>query len=308
MRKHKFLISLLAIIPLSACENNEINRPLNERAITVTASVQQTKAGYENGVLMPQNFIMDIYQGSDEKYNYSLIEMTKNTSGNTYFATNGTELLWADENHNADVKAMTIPFGLSTIDPDNTMIINVSTEQNNPLNVAASDLLGATSQPNGGITIENTNINIEFQHLLSKLDVKYEFSSEFDEYTVEINSITLQNICTTGGYSYAEMAHTAATLQYGDIKMYNNTSESTAEAIFYPYRPTENPSLLINATIDEEIYNFTCPVVAKDTNGFIAGKRYTMKVCIKGSSVSGTEVSIAKGWDNNTQDESFVTE
>jgi hypothetical protein len=308
MKKHKFLISLLAIIPLSACENNEINRPLNERAITVTASVQQTKAGYENGVLMPQKFIMDIYQGSDEKYNYSLIEMTKNTSGNTYFATNGTELLWADENHNADVKAMTIPFGLSTVDPDNTMIINVSTEQNNPLNVAASDLLGATSQPNGGITIENTNINIEFQHLLSKLDVKYEFSSEFDEYTVEINSITLQNICTTGGYSYAEMAHTAATLQYGDIKMYNNTSESTAEAIFYPYRPTENPSLLINATIDNEVYNFTCPVVAKDANGFIAGKRYTMKVSIKGSSVSGTEVSIAKGWDNNTQDESFVTE
>jgi hypothetical protein len=308
MKKHKFLISLLAIIPLSACENNEINRPLNERAITVTASVQQTKAGYENGVLMPQKFIMDIYQGSDEKYNYSLIEMTKNTSGNTYFATNGTELLWADENHNADVKAMTIPFGLSTVDPDNTMIINVSTEQNNPLNVAASDLLGATSQPNGGITIENTNINIEFQHLLSKLDVKYEFSSEFDEYTVEINSITLQNICTTGGYSYAEMAHTAATLQYGDIKMYNNTSESTAEAIFHPYRPTENPSLLINATIDNEVYNFTCPVVAKDANGFIAGKRYTMKVSIKGSSVSGTEVSIAKGWDNNTQDESFVTE
>lgn len=308
MRKHKFLISLLAIIPLSACENNEINRPLNERAITVTASVQQTKAGYENGVLMPQKFIMDIHQGSDEKYDYSLIEMTKNTSGNTYFATNGTELLWADENHNADVKAMTIPFGLSTVDPDNTMIINVSTEQNNPLNVAASDLLGATSQPNGGISIENTNINIEFQHLLSKLDVQYEFSSEFDENAVEINSITLQNICTTGGYSYAEMAHTAATLQYGDIKMYNNTSESTAEAIFYPYRPTENPSLLINATIDEEIYNFTCPVVAKDTNGFIAGKRYTMKVSIKGSSVSGTEVSIAKGWDNNTQDESFVTE
>ena len=308
MKKHKFLISLLAIIPLSACENNEINRPLNERAITVTASVQQTKAGYENGVLMPQNFIMDIYQRSDEKYNYSLIEMTKNTSGNTYFATNGTELLWADENHNADIKAMTIPFGLSTVDPENTMIINVSTEQNNPLNVAASDLLGATSQPNGGITIENTNINIEFQHLLTKLDVKYEFSSEFDEYTVEINSITLQNICTTGGYSYAEMAHTAATLQYGDIKMYNNTSESTAEAIFYPYRPTENPSLLINATIDNEVYNFTCPVVAKDTNGFIAGKRYTMKVSIKGSSVSGTEVSIAKGWDNNTQDESFVTE
>ena len=55
-------------------------------------------------------------------------------------------------------------------------------------------------------------------------------------------------------------------------------------------------------------YDFTCPVVAKDANGFVGGKRYTMTVTIVGSSVSGTDASIAKGWDTNTEDESFVTE
>jgi hypothetical protein len=33
-----------------------------------------------------------------------------------------------------------------------------------------------------------------------------------------------------------------------------------------------------------------------------------MTVTIVGSSVSGTDASIAKGWDTNTEDESFVTE
>jgi hypothetical protein len=33
-----------------------------------------------------------------------------------------------------------------------------------------------------------------------------------------------------------------------------------------------------------------------------------MNISIVGSSVNGTEASIAKGWDTNTKDESFVTE
>jgi hypothetical protein len=49
-------------------------------------------------------------------------------------------------------------------------------------------------------------------------------------------------------------------------------------------------------------------VVPKDANGFIGGKRYTMNVSIVGSSVSGAEATIAKGWDTNTDEETFVTE
>jgi hypothetical protein len=188
------------------------------------------------------------------------------------------------------------------------MLVSVSSEQNDASNVAASDLLGATSESNGGITIKGTNINIEFQHLLSKLDVKYSFAPEYDENIVAVNSITLQNICTTGGFSYAKMALEATSLSYGDIVMFNNTSVSTAEVIFYPYIPTENPTLIINATIDGVEYNFTCPVVPKDANGFIGGKRYTMNVSIVGSSVRGAEATISNGWDTNTNEETFVTE
>lgn len=301
---------MLTIIAISACDNtNSIVPSFNDKAITVTATItQHTRVGYESGVLMPERFIMDITQGDNARYDYHLIEMTKETDGNSYCAPEGMELLWANDSHNAWVKAMTVPMGLSTVDAENVMTINVSSEQNNAINVAASDVLGATSDTNGGITISGSNINVEFRHLLSKLDVKYTFRSEFDENSVTVNSITLQNICTSGGYSYADMDYDSTNLKYGDIVMYNNTSASTAEAIFYPYRPAENPSLLINATIDGIEYDFTCPVVAKEAEGFVGGKRYTMNVTIVGSAVDGTEVSIAKGWDTDTNDEYFVTE
>lgn len=301
---------MIAVLLLSACDNtNGIVPPLDEQLITVTANVtKHTRAGYESGVLMPEKFVIDITQSAGTKFNYSLVEMTKNAGSNTYSAPEGLELLWADDTHTASVKAMTIPMGLTAVDADNAMVVSVSLDQNDAANVAASDLLGATSESNGGITIDENNINIEFQHLLSKLDVKYSLASEFEENTVVVNSLTLQNTCTAGGYSYANMALDATTLSYGDIVMFHSASASTAEVIFYPYKPTENPTLLINATIDGVEYNFSCPVVPKDANGFVGGKRYTMNVSIVGSSVNGTEVTIANGWDTNTDEETFVTE
>lgn len=296
------------VLLFSACNANSIAPSFDEQHITVTADIaKHTKAGYESGILMPEKFVMDITQGDDVRYNYTSVEMTKDAGIDTYSAPAGLELLWADDTRSATVKAMTVPMGLTTVDSEGVMVVNVSLEQNDASNVAASDLLGATSESNRGITIEGTDINIEFQHLLSKLVVRYEFGSEFEDNSVSVNSITIQNISTAGGYSYAEMDYVTTNLEYGDITMFHNVSASTAEVIFYPYKPVQNPTLLINATIDDVDYNFSCPVAAK-SDGFIGGKRYTMNISIVGSSVSGTEAIIANGWDTDTDEETFVTE
>lgn len=310
MKNKNYWHALLAVLLLSACDNSDgIIPPFEEKPITVTADViQHARAGYQTDVLMPEKFVMDITQNGEDKFNYSLVEMTKKGT-NTYSATDGRKLLWANETHTATVKAMTIPFGLTTVDGTNAMPVNVSLAQNTEANVAASDLLGATSS-SGDIKIESANINIEFQHLLSKLDVSYNFADEVEGESVVINSITLQNICTTGKFSYANMTLVAESLGYDDVAMFQSGTgrEGSAEAIFYPYKPTANPTLVINATIDGENCNFSCPVVPKDaTNGFIGGKRYTMTVTIVGTSVSGTEATIAKGWDDGGEKD-FVTE
>ena len=303
---------MLIALMLSACNNtNGIIPPLDEQPITVTADViQYTRAGYQSGGLMPEEFVMDISQNGDAKFDYSLVKMTKDEGANTYSA--DRVLLWADDTpHSATVKAMTIPMGLTTVDDTNVMKVKVSLQQNVESNVATSDLLGATSTSNGGITITGSNINIEFQHLLSKLDISYSFASEIEGESIVVKSITLQNICTKGGYSYANMALDATNMSYGNIAMFHSSTEDrkgTAEAIFYPYKPTEDPILVINAKIDNVDCNFSCPVKLNDANGFIGGKRYTMNVSIIGTSVSGTTATIANGWDTNTDEESFVTE
>lgn len=303
---------MLIALMLSACNNtNGIILPPDEQPITITADViQYTRAGYQSGGLMPEEFVMDISQNGDAKFNYSLVKMKKDEGANTYSTDH--DLLWADDTpHTATVKAMTIPMGLTTVDGTNVMEVNVSLEQDVESNVVASDLLGATSVSNGGITIEGSNIHIEFQHLLSKLDISYSFAPEIEGESIDVNSITLQNICTTGGYSYANMALDATNLSYDDIAMFHRSTkdrEGTAEAIFYPYKPTEDPILVINATIDNDDCNFSCPVKLNNDNGFISGKRYTMNVSIIGTSVSGTNATIANGWDTNTDEESFVTE
>ena len=311
MKTKNYLFVMLIALMLSACNNtNGIIPPLNEQSITITADViQHTRAGYQSGVLMPEKFVMDISQNGDAKFNYSLVEMTKDEGANTYSA--DRVLLWADDTHTAMVKAMTIPMGLTTVDGTNVMEVNVSLQQNVESNVATSDLLGATSTSNGGITITGSNINIEFQHLLSKLDISYSFASEIEGESIVVNSITLQNICTKGGYSYANMALDATNMSYGNIAMFHSSTEDrkgTAEAIFYPYKPTEDPILVINATIDNDGCNFSCPVKLNNDNGFISGKRYSMNVSIIGTSVSGTTATIANGWDTDTEGQSFVTE
>ena len=307
MKNKNYWHALLAVLLLSACDNSDgIIPPFDEKTITVTADVvQHSRAGYQSDVLLPEKFVMDITQTGDAKFNYSLVEMTRDAGKTTYSAPAGRELLWADNTHEATVKAMTIPMGLTTVDGTNAMEVKVSLEQNVENNVAASDLLGATSS-SGDIKIESANINIEFQHLLSKLDVTYSFADEVEGESVVINSITLQNICTTGKFSYANMALASTGLSNGNIVMFHSTGK--AEAIFYPYKPTTNPTLVINATIDGENCNFSCPVVPKDaSNGFVSGKRYKMNVAIVGTSVSGTEATIAKGWEDGGEN-NFVTE
>ena len=312
MKTKNYLYVMLIALMLSACnDTNGIIPPLDEQPITITADViQYTRAGYQSGGLMPEEFVMDISQDVDAKFNYSLVKMTKDEGANTYSA--DRVLLWADDTpHTATVKAMTIPMGLTTVDGTNVMEVHVSLQQNVESNVATSDLLGATSTSNGGITIKDSNINIEFQHLLSKLDISYSFDSEIEGESIVVNSITLQNICTKGGYSYANMALDTTNLSYDDIAMFHSSTEDrkgTAEAIFYPYKPTEDPILVINATINNVNCNFSCPVKLNNANGFIGGKRYTMNVSIIGTSVSGTTATIANGWDTNTDEESFVTE
>jgi len=301
MNTKKFIqiLAVSATALITACEERLTSLD-SDTPITVTSQVsEKTRAGYDNANL-PDKFVMDIYQGGGS-YDYSLVEMTRQPNSNTYNAPNGTLLLWkgSETNHpNAEIKAMTIPDS-TAIDPINPMTIKVNTNQTTDANVKASDLLGAKT--GDGITINGHAINIEFRHLLSKLYVKYKFTNTLENQNPTINSITLENICVQGGYSYKEMDYVNSSLAYGNIQMFHNSADKAAEAIFYPYTPTSNPILKISFSIGDKTQTLSCPVDLKDNESFAGRKKYTMNVRINGTTIEDSFIIGVKDWTEDNE-------
>lgn len=298
------LFIFLASVMISC--NGKFEQTTNDSEITVAASVIETRAGYEGTTNLPSAFVMDIDQ-SGSNYDYSLVTMTKKYT-NEY--TPNTKMLWADKNHSdVEIKAMTIPYGFTDVDVDavSPMRISVSVEQDKKVNVVASDLLGATSS--NGISVNENVVNIEFSHLLSKLEVTYEVGPEFQNSIFIIKSLVLQNICTEGGFSYHNMdLDSSVERVYGEISMYHDSSNKTAEAIFYPYKPATNPVLFMVVTSNNTEYTLKCPIVLNSDAGFVGGRKYKVRVGIMGSTISQTSAAIADGWHTDTDDQNFVTE
>lgn len=302
MNTKKFIqiLAVSATALITACEE-ELTSFDCETPITVTSQVSETtRAGYEGTTSLPQTFVMDVKQGS-ENYDYSLVTMTRDGNTNTYKAPANMLLLWKGTDHStANVKAMTIPYGVNAIDANNAMTVKVYEDQTNDANVKASDLLGAKT--GDGITINGHAINIEFRHLMSKLYVNYTFADGLTNKSPQVNSITLKNTCVKGGYSYKDMNYVNSSLEYGDIQMYHNSTDKATEAIFYPYTPTNNPQLEVSIRINGVDKTLTCPIQFKDNNNsFEGGKKYIMNIRINGTTIDNTFITIVKDWTEDNE-------
>lgn len=305
MNTKKFIqiLAVSATALITACEE-ELTSFDCETPITVTSQVSETtRAGYEGTTSLPQTFVMDVKQGS-ENYDYSLVTMTRDGNTNTYKAPANMLLLWKGTDHStANVKAMTIPYGVNAIDANNAMTVKVYEDQTNDANVKASDLLGAKT--GDGITINGNAINIEFRHLMSKLYVNYTMTNN----RIIVNSITLKNTCVKGDYSYKDMNYVNSPLGYGDITMFHNSNSKAAEAIFYPYTPTNNPQLEVSIRINGVDKTLTCPIQFKDNNNsFEGGKKYIMNIRINGTNIDNSFITIVKDWteDNESIEKTFA--
>ena len=288
----KFIFTLSAVIYTTSC-SEMITADFSDAStqITVRSEVELTKAGYEGTTSLPSEFIMDINQGSNSNYNYSLVKMTKERTGNTYKTASGTSLLWAKADHsNVTVKAMTIPYGMTSINSKNAMEINVSLDQTTEENLCKSDLLSAKT--GNGIIIENNDINISFSHLMSKLYINYKLSTRLKNNNARVTSITLKNVCVTGGYSYANMNYDSSiTKKNGNISMYLDDVKTRAEAVFYPYTPSQAPTLSIRVQIGNSYKDIEYPLSLNANSVFEGGKVYKMALKISGTSLDNLSVA-----------------
>lgn len=290
----KFSAAVLAVTCIASCHDKMITEtPEGAGYITVTSQIgSQTKAGYETKTL-PAEFIMDINQGN-ASFNYTKLKMTKDASSNEYIA-DKEDLKWATSTHEgAIVRAMTIPSGVASIDSDNIVEINLISNQTTLENFNKNDILGARNSENGGITIKGDNINVSFQHLMSKLHVIYETANT----STKVTAITLKNVCLGGAYSYEDINYVGSLEERGNIDMYINTTAPdysifAAEAIFFPFEGM--PVLEVTTNLGVK----TCNLVSQNFK-FERGKRYVLKITIDANgNVTKTNISTENDWVKN---------
>lgn len=305
-----FLVSVL----VSACQKPAADVQ-DADVIQVTAGVADTRAGYYGREELPHEFFMDIKQGEDEDYNYSLVKMTK-SAGNAYKPEEGKELLWASKYHgNAAVKAMTVPYGATAIDPDLDTEIAVNPDQSSAENLTAGDILVCDSSVEGDVSFSGANLALRFRHLLSRLEIDYEYGAGLTADKVIFNTVTVSDVCVKGYFDYSSMTLYDSMSLYdpesylGDVKMYNDVENNRLEALFVPFNPSlVTPILTINATIDGVERTFACDLLPKTDSGFESGKCYRMSIKVLSESISLSSLSIQSGWDAQTENKSFETE
>lgn len=289
----KFSAAVLAVTCIASCNEKMITEtPEGAGYITVTSQIgAQTKAGYETKTL-PAEFIMDINQGN-ASFNYTKLKMSKDASSNEYTA-DKEDLKWVSTDHKgALVKAMTIPSGIATIDDDDIVNINLLSDQTTLDNFTKNDILGARNSEGGGITIKGDAINVSFQHLMSKLHVFYETSNT----SVKVDAVTLNDVCLTGAYSYADINYVGSSDSRDNVNMLINHSTefsiTTAEAIFFPF--VGKPSLVVSTSKGDK----SCDIVSDDFT-FERGKRYVLKIIIdENGNVEKSDIVKQNGWVNN---------
>ena len=270
--------------------------------IDVVVGVVDTRAGYSGTAVLPDAFVMDITQNALPKYDYRNVMMVREDGTNSYAPEADIDMLWADDaRNNLSVKAMTVPYGLASVDAESPMTLSVAPDQRDEDDVLASDLLVCTSSNEGDVEVSRNFINLRFRHLLTKLEISYKFGAGIDPGKVTFNSVTLSNICVSGGFAYSSMSFdNSISYGYGDVQMLNDEDESTLEAIFFPYVPSEKPKLVVDITVAGENRLLACEISPKSASGFEAGKRYTMSVTIQNNNISTSSVGISSGWNSGT--------
>ena len=188
--KHQILALAVAALSFTACtnEDNISQDYLADTPIKLNVSVDEptTRAGYSND-LKPDAFWLWVYHDDNhnEKYNYDILaekvgDTWKTYDLNAYFTDqtkNEVTMLWANMTDPVTVNAMV----------NNNQIeiesVDFPTDQSDVEQQKKADIL---YMPITQVTPNKAGINVEFQHITSKINLTIELGSEY-EFTDKID-------------------------------------------------------------------------------------------------------------------------
>ena len=197
--KHQILALAVAALSFTACTNEDnISQDfLADTPIKLNVSVDEptTRAGYSND-LKPDAFWLWVYHDDNhnDKYNYDILaekvgDTWKTYDLNAYFTyqtKNEVTMLWANMTDPVTVNAMVNNNQIESVD--------FPTDQSDVEQLKKADIL---YMPITQVTPNKAGINVEFQHITSKINLTIELGSEY-EFTDKIDQkITDVKICGT---------------------------------------------------------------------------------------------------------------
>ncbi len=209
MRTKLYMIALAAIsMMLGSCSdsNSEFSQDfLADTPIKLNVSVDEptTRAGYSDD-LKPDAFLLWVYydDNHNDKYNYDILaekvgDTWKTYDLNAYFTyqtKNEVTMLWANMTDPVTVNAMVNNNQIESVD--------FPTDQSDVEQLKKADIL---YMPITQVTPNKAGINVEFQHITSKINLTIELGSEY-QFTDKID----QKITDV------KIGGTIAQISYGD--------------------------------------------------------------------------------------------
>lgn len=205
--KHQLISLAVAALCFTACTNDDhiSQDSLADTPIRLNVSVTNptTRAGYSNE-LKPDAFCLKVYHddnNNNDKYNYDILAEKVGDAWKTYDLQayeedknikNEVTMLWANMKDPVTVNAYV----------DNLFDLDFPTDQSNVEQLKKADILYMPITP---FTPNKAGINVEFQHITSKINLTIELGSEY-QFTDKID----QKITDV------KIGGTIAQISYGD--------------------------------------------------------------------------------------------
>ena len=290
MKTNKYLTMAAAALMMAACSSEDVpqvdsvtNTPIRIHAMVAEL---ESRAGYGETVL-PNDFFLRVMNSSSEDYSYQNVQVTKSGSG----WEPASPMYW--QNSTTDVTVTAATFSLTEAQD-----LAVQTDQSTNDNVIASDHLYMAATPQTYAEVTGTKdagaINVNFSHLMSKVNLTITLADEFDGTENPISNVTFQGTVAKRNYNagtWTDINGVTAT----DIKAYAvgyTKPTATYEVILVPQTVTAG-NFAVQFQIDGRLFKWTSTGEVE----LESGQQYTLALTAGDEKVSGASFS-STAWGN----------
>lgn len=286
MKTNKYLTMAAAALMMAACSSEDVpqvdsvtNTPIRIHAMVAEL---ESRAGIDGNTDFSQ-FYLSVTNSSNSNYSYSNVQVTKSGSG----WEPASPMYW--QNSTTEVTVTAATFSL-----DGAQNLAVQADQSTDANVIASDHLYMAATPQT-YAAKNEKaegaINVNFNHLMSKVNLTITLADEFDAATDNpISNVTFQGTVAsrsyTAGTGWATIPNNASATDITAYAVEYTKPTATYEVILVPQQVAAN-GFAVQFQIGSRMFKWTSTGEVE----LDSGKQYTLALTAGDEKVSGASFS-----------------